>query len=143
MPISSRPPSASHFRVDSFARAIHLADVQEIIRSCQERTERWDDAEVDSIRVELDVDDELRRDQENESVLAIPIGLAGGFSMSYEKPVGSTMIRLASSSTATEIGVLFPIPPSARYRPPMWTEGNTPGIAALASTASTGAWISS
>ncbi len=67
---------------------------------------------------------------------AMAMELSGGFSTSQEKPVGSTMTRSAPSATATEIGVLFAIPPSARYRPSSSTGGNTAGIAALASTAS-------
>ena len=59
----------------------------------------------------------------------------GGSASAHDRPVGSTMTRWAPSLSAVEIGVLLAIAPSIKRRPPNATEGNTAGIAALASKA--------
>ena len=69
--------------------------------------------------------------------MACAIGLPGGLRIAQANPAGSTMTRVAPSEMATEIGVLLATPPSTRSTPSMRTGGNTPGIAALARTAST------
>ncbi|MCY1439073.1 hypothetical protein D9M71_552930 [compost metagenome] len=59
----------------------------------------------------------------------------GGWVRAQLIPVGITTTLLAPRATAVEIGVLLATPPSTRNRSAICTQGNTNGMAALASNA--------